>query len=77
MINMNDWEINTDMNDDITDEPTQWMYKNKVMIDLITNGKYLVNVYDEDIGDFIYFETEWNTLEEAKRFVENAWNLEG
>ena len=72
---MNDWEINTDMNDDFTGKPTQWMYKNKVMIDLV-NGKYLVDVYDGESGDFIYFDAEWNTLEEAQRFVENAWNLE-
>ena len=61
------WELNPDMDNE------QWVYKDKVMIDLLANGKYIVNVYYEPIGDFIYFDKKWDTIEEAKEFAENVF----
>lgn len=72
---MNDWTINTDMYDEDIGKPTQWVYKDKVMIDLVSDKKYLVNVYSEKDGEFYYFDWVWSTLEDAKEFVENAWDL--
>ena len=72
---MNDWTINTDMYDEDIGKPTQWVYKNKVMVDLVSDKKYLVNVYSEKDGEFYYFDWTWSTLEDAKEFVENAWDL--
>ena len=72
---MNDWTINTDMYDEDTGKPTQWVYKDKVMVDLVSDKKYLVNVYSEKDGEFYYFDWTWSTLEDAKEFVENAWDL--
>lgn len=72
---MNAWTINTDMYDEDTGKPTQWVYKNKVMVDLVSDKKYLVNVYSEKDGEFYYFDWVWSTLEDAKEFVENAWDL--
>ena len=72
---MNAWTINTDMYDEHTRKPTQWVYKNKVMVDLSSDNKYIVNVYSEKDDEFYYFDWAWSTLEDAKEFVENAWDL--
>ena len=61
------WRLNPDM------ENEQWVYKDEVMIDTTANGKYIVNVFYEPIGDFIYFDIKWDTIKEAKEFVESIF----
>ena len=61
------WKVNHDMDD------KQWVYKDKVMIDLCANGKYIVNVYSEFINDFVYIGKGWDSLEDAKKFVESMF----
>lgn len=63
-----EWKINPDINSE-----RQWIYKDKVMIDLCANGKYIVNVYSEFINDFIYIGKSWDSVKDAKKFVESIF----
>ena len=63
------WEINYGMNNG--DEICQWIYKDRIMVDKGANNKYGVDIYYND--EFIYFDIEFETLEEAMNFVEDVW----
>lgn len=65
------WEENHDM--DLDDEVVQWIYKDKIIVDKCVDNTYVVNVYYDN--DFIYFDYDFKTLQDAMNFVEDVWEI--
>lgn len=65
------WEENHDM--DIDNEVVQWVYKDKVMVDKCADGTYVVSVYYNN--NFVYFNNDFETLQDAMNFVEDVWRI--